>query len=86
MSKKNTGYWFSVRDADMWIPDAFVGPMASLLRAIEDDSVPASGGSVLKIVQVVFAECLSIKERTRRQPQRDYSLRKHNPSLLKKRV
>jgi len=63
MSKKNAGYWLSARNEHMWIPDAFVGPMASLLRAIEDDSEPASGGEDnLKTLQVVFAEYLSMKE------------------------
>jgi predicted dehydrogenase len=63
MSKKNSGYWFSARNEYMWIPDAFVGPMASLLRAIEDDSEPASSGEDnLKTLQVVFAEYRSLRE------------------------
>jgi predicted dehydrogenase len=64
MSKKNPGYWFSAHNEYMWIPDAFVGPMASLLRAVEDDSEPGSSGQDnLKTLQVVFAEYISMKER-----------------------
>ncbi len=70
MSKKNTGYWFSAHNEYMWIPDAFVGPMASLLRAVEDDSEPASSGQDnLKTLQVVFAEYLSMEERRAVSPE-----------------
>jgi predicted dehydrogenase len=70
MSKKNTGYWFSARNEHMWIPDAFVGPMASLLCAIEDDSEPVtSGEDNLKTLQVVFAEYRSMQERRAVSPQ-----------------
>src|SRR5581483_3836694 len=44
MSKRNPGYWFNARLDSMWIPDAFVGPMASLMRAIEDGSEPETSG------------------------------------------
>jgi len=62
-SKTNPGYSFSAHNDLMWIPDAFVGPMASLLRAIEDDSEPVtSGEDNLKTLQVVFAEYRSMQE------------------------
>jgi predicted dehydrogenase len=64
MSRKSAGYWFSVRNDTLWIPDAFVGPMASLMRAVEDGSEPGtSGRDNLKTLRVVFAEYLSMAER-----------------------
>ncbi len=64
MSKKSTGYWYSVRNDCRWIPDAFVGPMASLMRAVEDGSEPVtSGHDNLKTLRVVFAEYRSMAER-----------------------
>jgi len=63
MSKKNPGYWHSARHDYLWIPDAFVGPMASLQRAIEDDSEPlTSGEDNLKTLQIVFAQYRSMDE------------------------
>lgn len=44
MSKKNPGYWFSARLDSLWIPDAFIGPMASLMCAMEDGSEPETSG------------------------------------------
>jgi predicted dehydrogenase len=70
MSKKSSGYWFSARNDAMWIPDAFVGPMASLMRAIENGSEPlTSGHDNLKTLQVVFAEYRSMEERRAISPQ-----------------
>jgi predicted dehydrogenase len=64
MSKQNQGYWFSARLDSMWIPDAFVGPMASLMCAIEDGSEPeTSGRDNLRTLQVVFAEYRSMAEK-----------------------
>jgi predicted dehydrogenase len=34
--------WYDVKLEGMWIPDAFVGPMASLMEAIQTDGVPAT--------------------------------------------
>lgn len=70
MSKRNPGYWFSARLDSMWIPDAFVGPMSSLMRAIEDDSEPeTSGRDNLGTLQVVFAEYLSMAEKRAVRPE-----------------
>jgi predicted dehydrogenase len=70
MSKRNSEYWFSVRLDTLWIPDAFVGPMASLMRAIEDDSEPeTSGQDNLHTLQVVFAEYRSMAERRAVRPE-----------------
>jgi len=69
MSKKSMGYWFSARNDYLWIPDAFVGPMASLMRAIEDDGEAlTSGADNLKTLQVVFAEYRSMEERRAASP------------------
>ena len=69
MSKQNRGYWFSARLDSMWIPDAFVGPMASLMRAIEDGSEPeTSGRDNLRTLQVVFAEYRSMAEKRAVRP------------------
>lgn len=64
MSKRSPGYWFSARSDCRWIPDAFVGPMASLMRAVEDGSEPVTSGyDNLKTLRVVFAEYRSMEER-----------------------
>jgi predicted dehydrogenase len=70
MSKRNPGYWFSARLDSMWIPDAFVGPMASLMRAIEDGSEPeTSGRDNLRTLQVMFAEYRSMAEKRAVRPE-----------------
>jgi predicted dehydrogenase len=70
MSKRNNGYWFSARLDSMWIPDAFVGPMASLMRAIEDGSEPeTSGRDNLRTLQIVFAEYRSMAEKRAVKPE-----------------
>jgi len=69
MSKRNPGYWFNARLDSMWIPDAFVGPMASLMRAIEDGSEPeTSGRDNLRTLQIVFAEYRSMAEKRAVRP------------------
>jgi predicted dehydrogenase len=69
MSKRNSGYWFSARLDGMWIPDAFIGPMASLMRAIEDGSEPeTSGRDNLRTLQIVFAEYRSMAEKRAVRP------------------
>lgn len=70
MSKKNPGYWFSARLTKTWIPDAFVGPMASLMCAIENGSEPeTSGRDNLRTLQIVFAEYRSMAEKRAVRPQ-----------------
>lgn len=70
MSKRNPGYWFSARLESMWIPDSFVGPMASLMCSIENGSEPeTSGRDNLRTLQVVFAQYRSMKEKRAVQPQ-----------------
>jgi predicted dehydrogenase len=70
MSKRNPDYWFSARLESMWIPDAFVGPMASLMRAIEDQSDPETNGrDNLRTLQIVFAEYRSMAEKRAVSPE-----------------
>jgi predicted dehydrogenase len=70
MSKRNPDYWFSARLESMWIPDAFVGPMASLMRAIEDQSDPETNGrDNLRTLQIVFAEYRSMTEKRAVSPE-----------------
>ncbi len=57
-------YWFSARLETMWIPDAFIGPMASLMCAIEEGAEPeTSGEDNLKTLQIVFAAYRSMVEK-----------------------
>jgi predicted dehydrogenase len=70
MSKRNPGYWFNPRLDKMWIPDAFVGPMASLMRAIEDDGeAETNGRDNLRTLQIVFAEYQSMREKRPVRPE-----------------
>jgi predicted dehydrogenase len=43
-TKRQPGYWLQPRWKDVWFPDAFVGPMAQLLVALETDTEPEIGG------------------------------------------
>ncbi len=57
------GVWFRPTLETLWIPDAFVGPMASLMRAIEDGSEPeTSGADNLGTLRAVFAAYRSMAE------------------------
>lgn len=54
---------------EMWIPDAFVGPMASLMQAIENDGTPfANTRDNLNTLRIVEAAYLSAKENRSVQP------------------
>jgi hypothetical protein len=57
------GKWFQPRWDEVWFPDAFAGPMAQLLCAIEEDKEPEIGGKDnLKTMALVDACYLSYKE------------------------
>jgi predicted dehydrogenase len=43
-TKQQAGYWLQPRWKEVWFPDAFVGTMAQLLCAIEDDAEPEISG------------------------------------------
>ena len=43
-TNRQPGYWFQPRWPEVWFPDAFVGTMAQLLCALEEDTEPEIGG------------------------------------------
>ncbi|MBV7327223.1 Gfo/Idh/MocA family oxidoreductase [Chloroflexi bacterium TSY] len=54
---------------EMWIPDAFIGPMASLMEAIETDGVPYTiSRDNLDTLRIVNAAYLSAQEHRSVQP------------------
>lgn len=60
----NSDKWVNPQFTRLWIPDAFVGPMASLMCAIEEDGEPeTSGEDNLKTLQLVFAAYRSMTEK-----------------------
>lgn len=66
----SSGGWKQPRWSETWFPDAFVGPMAQLLCAIEDHAAPAVGGrDNLQTMALVDACYLSAKEHRAVSPQ-----------------
>ncbi|MEX0714589.1 MAG: Gfo/Idh/MocA family oxidoreductase [Pirellulales bacterium] len=62
-TRRQPGYWFQPRWKEVWFPDAFAGPMAQLLCALEDGSEPElSGRDNLKTMALVDACYLSAAE------------------------
>lgn len=62
-TKQRPGYWLQPRWKEVWFPDAFVGPMAQLLCAIEQGTEPEiSGVDNLKTMALVEACYRSTKE------------------------
>jgi predicted dehydrogenase len=64
--KSVEGYpdWTDPHPTTRWLPDAFAGPMASLMQAIEEDGEPAtSGRDHLDTLRLVFAGYRSMEER-----------------------
>lgn len=59
----DAGRWISPRWNEVWFPDAFVGPMAELLLALEERRAPSlSGEDNLKTMALVDAAYRSVKE------------------------
>lgn len=57
------GEWIKPRWKEVWFPDAFVGPMAQLLCAVEENHEPEiNGKDNLKTMALVDACYLSVKE------------------------
>ncbi len=57
------GYWLQPRWDKVWFPDAFIGPMAQLMIAMENGAEPTIGGKDnLKTMALVDAAYLSAKE------------------------
>ncbi len=62
-TRLQAGYWLQPRWKEVWFPDAFAGPMAMLLRALEEGGEPEiSGKDNLKTMALVDACYLSAKE------------------------
>ena len=62
-STQHPGQWFQPRWDAVWFPDAFVGPMAELLCALEENRMPGiSGEDNLDTMALVDACYLSVKE------------------------
>jgi predicted dehydrogenase len=57
------GEWQSAELTSLWIPDAFIGPMASLIQAIVEDGQPATAvADNLTTIKVVAAAYQSMRE------------------------
>lgn len=62
-TKHRPGYWFQPRWKEVWFPDAFVGPMAQLLCALEEGGEPEiSGEDNLHTMALVEACYRSVQE------------------------
>lgn len=60
---RQPGEWIQPRWKEVWFPDAFAGPMADLLCAVEENRQPEiSGEDNLKTMALVDACYLSVKE------------------------
>jgi hypothetical protein len=60
---RQPGYWLSPRWREVWFPDAFAGPMAELLVALETGAEPSlNGADNLGTMALVDACYLSAKE------------------------
>ncbi|MDA1192457.1 MAG: Gfo/Idh/MocA family oxidoreductase [Candidatus Poribacteria bacterium] len=60
---RHPGYWHQPRWEEVWFPDAFAGPMAQLLVALEDGTEPEIGGrDNLKTMALVDACYRSVEE------------------------
>jgi predicted dehydrogenase len=65
-SKEIPGYWLSPKWKEVWFPDAFEGPMAELMKAIEEGREPKnSGRENLGTMALVDAAYKSINEKRR---------------------
>ena len=58
-TKQQPGYWLSPRWKEVWFPDAFVGTMAQLLCAVEEQIEPEIGGrdnlETIALCEAVYA-------------------------------
>jgi predicted dehydrogenase len=60
---RKPGYWFQPRWEEVWFPDAFAGPMAELLCALEENAQPEmSGQDNLRTMALVDACYQSARE------------------------
>jgi predicted dehydrogenase len=69
-TQQQPGYWFQPRWTEVWFPDAFQGPMAQLLCALEDGREPeTSGRDNLNTMALIDAGYLSAREHRAVSPQ-----------------
>jgi predicted dehydrogenase len=62
-SRKQPGRWIRPRWEQVWFPDAFVGPMAQLMCALEEGSKPEiSGHDNLETIALCEAVCTAARE------------------------
>lgn len=62
--------WYDVQLEGLWIPDAFIGPMASLMRAVQTGEAPeTSAADNIGTLQVVHAAYRSAAEHRSIRPQ-----------------
>jgi predicted dehydrogenase len=62
--------WFDIKLEGLWIPDAFIGPMASLMDAIQRDGTPITDAADnLNTLRVVHAAYRSAAEHRSIRPQ-----------------
>jgi len=62
---RQPGYWFEPRWDERWFPDAFIGTMGELIRALEDGvAPPISGEDNLRTMALVDAAYASAQTRT----------------------
>jgi predicted dehydrogenase len=61
-TKKQPGMWFRPKWKELWFPDAFLGTMAQLMRAMQDKTEPEiSGHDNLKTMALIDAAYRSIE-------------------------
>jgi predicted dehydrogenase len=62
-TRQASDVWFDIQLDGLWIPDAFIGPMASLMEAIQTDGVPVTDVEEnLGTLRAVHAAYLSAAE------------------------
>lgn len=62
--------WFDIQLEGLWIPDAFIGPMASLMEAIQTDTAPATDAADnIETLRVVHAAYRSAAEHRSVRPE-----------------
>lgn len=62
-SKHLSDIWYSPKLEGMWIPDAFIGPMASLMHAIETNGIPETDSADnLNTLRIIHAAYRSMEE------------------------
>ena len=62
--------WFDIALEGLWIPDAFIGPMASLMDAIQHDTTPITDATDnLNTLRVVHAAYQSAAEHRSIRPE-----------------